>query len=196
MSGRCSATAGTNAGAWREPAGPPYVARKRDWENHQVEWIDSGRRVGLLLAVRAAGPAYQAGFGHGGGRTPEDATFSATLRHVDGGRGYDVQVDTDSGWPESMEPWRLLTDWMYRAVESPEELRFPFELRADSWTADIEVDGVAYEFLLVGDPECWSASARVDGRVVRVRGSGVGSLPVALNSVAPDQVLDAFSEDP
>ncbi len=50
--------------------------------------------------------------------------------------------------------------------------------------------------MVVGDPECWSASARVDGRVVRVRGSGAGSLPVALNSVAPDQVLDAVPEDP
>ena len=134
MSGRCSATAGTNAGASREPAAPSYVARVRGWDDDQVEWIDSARRVGLLLAVKAAGPVYQGGFGHGGGRTPEDATFSATLRHLDGGRGYDVEVDTDTGWPESLEPWRLLTDWMHRAVESPEELRFPFELRADSWT--------------------------------------------------------------
>ncbi len=185
-----------NVGVWREPAGPPYVARVRDWDADQVEWIDSARRIGLLLAVQAAGPAYQAGFGHGGGRTSEDATFSATVRHVDGGRGYDVEIDTDTGWPESLEPWRLLTDWMHRAVESPEEVRFPFELRADSWTVDIEVDDVAYEFLVVGDPECWSAFARVDGRAVRIRGSGAGSLPIALNSVAPDQVLDAFSEDP
>lgn len=169
----------------------------RPWDDdEQVEWIDAARKVGVLYAVDGAGIAYQGGFGHGGGTTPEEATFSAHVRHVDGPRSYDVEVDTEAGWPVELEAWRLLTDWLHGAVEAPDKLVFPFESRADRWTAEFVVDGTAHEFVVVGEPGRWVASARVNGRVVRIRGNGPESLSVTLVGVAPDDVSDEVPEEP
>ncbi|MCU1692351.1 MAG: hypothetical protein JWM64_1442 [Frankiales bacterium] len=168
----------------------------REWDEDQVEWIDAARRLGRLFAVQGAGRAYQGGFGHGGGLTPEESTYSAHVRHVDGGRSYDVEVDGETGWPAEMDTWRLLTDWLHGAVSAPDEITFPFEVRADRWSASIDVDGTPHEFLVIGGPERWCAAAQVGDRAVRLRGSGPGSLPVALVGVAPEDVSDDLPEDP
>lgn len=164
--------------------------------DEQVEWPEVAGKVGLLLTVQGAGPAYRGGFGHGGGMGADDATYSAHVRQVGQARQYDVEVDTEAGWPAEMDTWRLLTDWLHGAVGSPQEIEFPFEVRADRWTADVDVDGVAHSFLVVGRPERWVASGRVGDRAVRVRGSGSGSLPVALVSIAPGAVSSEIPDEP
>ncbi len=167
----------------------------RTWNDEQVEWIDAARRVGSLLQVVNAGPAYRGGFGHGGGLTPEEATFSAHVRHVAGQREFDVEVDTAAVWPEKLEAWRLVGDWLNQAVGGPDDLRFPLELRAERWKAAMDVDGVSVDFLVVGRADRWSASGVIDGLAVRISGSGADPRSVALRSISPEQVLDEVPEE-
>lgn len=114
-------------------------------------------------------------------------TVSATVRHVHPGGEVEVETSDQPPWDDEHVDWRLVTDWMHRALR-PGRLAFPLVLTADKWERDVLVDGVPVRFVFVGGDDAWCALGSPGGREVAVTGTGWPHDDLALTTVDPRAV--------